>query len=149
MPVSRGDKIKVDYVGTLDDGTVFDSTKETGSPLKFIVGAGLFLDAFENSVVEMEIGEEKTIHLSPEEAYGKYDPSLTKTVSISSIPTEKDLHLDMLLVFCKDNGEEVPAKIIEINDYEVKLDMNHPLAGISLNYKITVINIISQRKGKA
>jgi FKBP-type peptidyl-prolyl cis-trans isomerase 2 len=143
LPVSRGDKIKVDYVGTLDDGTIFDSTKETGQPLKFIVGAGLFLDAFENSVIGMEIGEEKTIHLPPEEAYGKYNPNLIDTVSISSIPIKK-----MLLVFCRDNGEEVPARIIELNDNEVELDMNHPLSGISLNYSITVIDIISQRKRK-
>ncbi|MHA2305254.1 MAG: FKBP-type peptidyl-prolyl cis-trans isomerase [Candidatus Hodarchaeales archaeon] len=148
MPVSRGDKIKVDYVGTLDDGTIFDSTKETGQPLKFIVGAGLFLDAFENSVIGMEIGEEKTIHLPPEEAYGKYNPNLIDTVSISSIPIKKDLHPGMLLVFCRDNGEEVPARIIELNDNEVELDMNHPLSGISLNYSIIVIDIISQRKRK-
>ena len=146
MPVMRGDKIKVDYIGTLENGEIFDSTEQLGHPLKFVVGSGIFLDTFEEAVIGMEIGEEKDIHLEPAKAYGEYNPNLIDTMSIDSIPTDKKLSPGMLLVFMKENGEEIPAKIIEITGSEATLDMNHPLSGIALNFKIKVLEIITKSK---
>lgn len=146
MPVMRGDKIKVEYIGTLDNGEIFDSTEQSDHPLKFVVGTGVFLDAFEEAVIGMEINDEKEIRLKPVNAYGEYNPNLVDTMSLDSIPTDKKLSPGMLLVFMKENGEEIPARIIEITDSEATLDMNHPLSGIALNFKIKVLEIISKSK---
>jgi FKBP-type peptidyl-prolyl cis-trans isomerase 2 len=148
MPVKRGDKIKVDYTGTLNDGTIFDSTKRTGQPLKFVVGEGLFLDAFENAVIGMEIGEEKHVEIEPINAYGEYNPNLVDEMSLESIPTDKEIFPGMLLIFSGERGEEVPARIIKKTDSEVTLDLNHPLSGIALNFKIKVLEIISKLNHK-
>jgi FKBP-type peptidyl-prolyl cis-trans isomerase 2 len=143
MPVKQGDKVKIEYEGTLNDGTVFDSTKNHGFPLKFKVGNGQFLDGFENAVLGMEVGEEKTIDLSPSEAYGEYNPDLVRIVRRDNIPTEKELSLGMLLILNTPNGKQYPTKIINIIEDEITLDMNHPLAGIALNFKIKLLAIIS------
>jgi FKBP-type peptidyl-prolyl cis-trans isomerase 2 len=141
MPVKLGDKVKIEYEGTLKDGTIFDSTEKHGFPLKFTVGNGQFLDGFENAVLGMEIGEEKTINLSPAEAYGEYNPDLVKIVRRDNIPTDKELALDMLLILNTPDGKQYPAKIINIIEDEITLDMNHPLAGIALNFKIKLLAI--------
>ncbi|MFX0185319.1 MAG: peptidylprolyl isomerase [Candidatus Hodarchaeota archaeon] len=143
MPVKQGDKVKIEYEGTLNDGTVFDSTKKHGVPLKFTVGNGQFLDGFENAVLGMEIGEEKTINLSPSEAYGEYNPDLVRIVRRDNIPTEKELSFGMLLILNTPDGKQYPAKIVNIIEDEITLDMNHPLAGIALNFKIKLLAIIS------
>ncbi|MFX0149675.1 MAG: peptidylprolyl isomerase [Candidatus Hodarchaeota archaeon] len=141
MPVKLGDKIKIEYEGTLNDGIVFDSTDKHGFPLKFTVGNGQFLDGFENAVLGMEIGEEKTINLSPAEAYGEYNPDLIKVVRRDNIPTDKDLIVDMLLILNTPDGKQYPAKIIHIIEDKITLDLNHPLAGIALNFKIKLLAI--------
>ncbi|MFX0173052.1 MAG: peptidylprolyl isomerase [Candidatus Hodarchaeota archaeon] len=141
MPVKLGDKVKIEYEGTLNDGTVFDSTEKHGFPLKFTVGNGQFLDDFENAVLGMEIGEEKTINLSPIEAYGDYNQDLIKIIKRDNIPTDKELTLDMLLILNTPDGKQYPAKVINIIEDEITLDMNHPLAGIALNFKIKLLAI--------
>lgn len=143
MPVKQGDKVKIEYEGTLNDGTVFDSTKKHGFPLKLTVGNGQFLDGFENAVLGMEIGEEKTINLSPSEAYGEYNPNLIRIVLRNNIPTEKELSVGMLLILNTPDGKKYPTKIINIIEDEITLNMNHPLAGIALNFKIKLLAIIS------
>ena len=76
MPVKNGDKIKVEYQGTLDDGTLFDSSESHGGPLEIEIGAGQIIPGFENAVIGMEKGEEKEIKLQPQEAYGEHNPDL-------------------------------------------------------------------------
>ena len=79
MPVKKGDKIKVEYTGTFDDGTVFDSTeKHNNQPLEFEVGAQQVIKGFDEAVVGMEKDEEKEIKIPSAEAYGEPKPELIK-----------------------------------------------------------------------
>ncbi len=139
MPVKKGDKIKVDYTGTLDDGTVFDDSKKHGHPLEFEVGSGQLIKGFDEGVIGMKKGEEKDIHIKCADAYGDPNPDLVKKVPRDKLPTEQELKPGMMLGVALPTGQQLPAKIVEVGDKEITIDMNHPLAGKDINFKIKVI----------
>ena len=141
MPVKEGDTIKVEYKGTLDDGTVFDSSENHGRLLEFEVGAGQIIAGFENAVIGMENGEEKDVKLQPSEAYGESDPRLIQRVPKSQFPEE--IKPGMMLLMTLPNGVQVPLKIVDVTEDEVTIDLNHPLAGKNLNFRIKVVDIAS------
>ncbi len=140
MVVKKGDKVKVEYTGTLDDGTVFD-TSEGKQPLEFEAGSGQLIKGFDNAIIGMEKGQEKEIKLKPEEAYGQPDPRLTQKIPRDKLPPGQEPKVGMVLGLQAPDGKQVPARITEVNDKEVIIDLNHPLAGKNLNFKIKVIDI--------
>ena len=142
MPVKKGDKIKVDYTGTLEDGIVFD-TSEGKQPLEFEVGAGKLIKGFDNGVIGMEKGEEKDIKIEPTEAYGDSNPEMVKKFPKESLPKEQEPKPGMMLVVNTPDGKQFPAKITEVGDKEVTIDLNHPLAGKTLNFKVKIVEITS------
>jgi peptidylprolyl isomerase len=143
MSVKKGDKIKVEYTGTLEDGTLFDSSEAHGQPLEFEVGSGQLIKGFDDAVIGMEIGEEKEIKLQPSEAYGEHNPELVKKVPKEQFPKEKELKPGMILLIKLPNEIQVPVRIAEVTDDEIALDLNHPLAGKVLIFKIKVVEICS------
>ena len=78
MAVKKGDRVKVEYTGTFEDGTEFDSTSRHGNPIEFEVGAGKLIKGFDEGIIGMEKDSEKEIKLSPEEAYGHHNPDMIK-----------------------------------------------------------------------
>lgn len=139
MPIKKGDKIKVEYTGTLEDNTVFDSSEKQGKPLEFEVGGGMIIKGFDEAVVGMEVDEEKEITLPPEEAYGQINPQLVQNVPKEQLPKDQEIKEGMMLMVGLPNGMQLPAKVIEITENEVKIDVNHPLAGKTLNFKIKIV----------
>ncbi|MBR9691320.1 peptidylprolyl isomerase [Candidatus Woesearchaeota archaeon] len=140
MPVKKGDKIKVDYTGTFDDGTVFD-TSEGKQPLEFEVGAGKIIKGFDNAVIGMEKGEEKEIKLESADAYGEVNPKMVQKIPRDKIPKDQEPKPGMMLALNTPDGKKFPAKITEVSDKEITIDMNHPLAGKTLNFKIKIVDI--------
>jgi FKBP-type peptidyl-prolyl cis-trans isomerase 2 len=143
MPVKKGDKIKVDYEGKLNDGTVFDSSEKHGEPIEFEVGGQQLMEAFENAVIGMEVGEEKEFSVKAEEAYGDYNDQLVKSVPREQLPKDQNLEEGMMLVMGLPNGIQITAQITEVKDDTVTLDLNHPLAGKDLNFKVKIVDIAS------
>ena len=143
MPVKKGDKVKVDYTGSLDDGTVFDSSEKHGQPLDFEIGAGKVIPGFENALVGMKKGEEKEVTLKPADAYGEPNPQLLKKIPKEQLPTDKEIKPGMMLAVGLPNGSKIPAKIVDVNDKEVTIDLNHPLAGKTLHFTLKVVDISS------
>ncbi len=141
MAIKAGDKIKVEYEGSLDDGTVFDKSEAHGKPLEFEVGAGQVVKGFEDAVMGMEKGEEKTFKLEPKDAYGDVNPEMVKEVPKEQLKVDTDLEAGMMLGITLPNGAQVPARIAAVTDKNVELDMNHPLAGKNLTFKIKVVDI--------
>ena len=142
MPVKQGDKIKVDYTGTLEDGTVFD-TSEGKQPLEFTVGEGKIIKGFDNAVMGMEKGEEKEIKIETADAYGDPKPDMVKKIPRDKLPPEQEPKAGMMLAMKTPDGKQFPAKITEVSDKEITIDLNHPLAGKTLNFKIKVVDIVS------
>jgi FKBP-type peptidyl-prolyl cis-trans isomerase 2 len=144
MVVKKGDKIKVDYTGTLDNGTVFDSSMhgDHSHPIEFEVGAKQVIKGFDDAVVGMKKGEEKNITIKPEEAYGKYDPKAVQKIPRKHLPKEgPEPKAGMMLAFNTPDGRQFPAVIKEVTESEIIVDMNHPLAGKTLHFKIKVVEV--------
>ena len=136
MPIKKGDKIKVEYVGTLDDGTVFDSTEKHGEPIEFEVGSGQIIAGFDSAVVGMKNGDEKEITIEPGDAYGDANPELVKKVPKDQLPKNEQMEPGMMLMLTLPNGVQFTAQVTEVEDDTVTLDLNHPLAGKNLNFHI-------------
>lgn len=100
------------------------------------------IKGFEDAVRGMEKGEEKFIKLSPSEAYGEHNPELVRHVPRDQLPKE-ELKPGMMLLVVSPDGSEMPAEIIEVSDKTVSIDLNHPMAGKTLNFKFKVVDIIS------
>ena len=139
-PIKAGYFVKVEYTGTLDDGSVFDSTKEADCPLEFQIGAQQVIEGFERAIVGMELNEEKEVKLQPEEAYGEYQKDMAKDIPRDRMPPEK-LETGMTLMATLPNGFQVPVTITKMTDDSVTIDMNHPLAGKVLNFRIKLVGI--------
>ena len=140
--VKQGDTVKVEYTGTFDNGTVFD-TSEGREPLEFIAGTGQMIPGFDNAIIGMKIGQEKEIKLQPSEAYGDYDPQLVQEIPREQVPIEEELKQGMVLAVTLPNGRQVPATITKVANETVAIDLNHPLAGKVLNFKLKVVDIVS------
>ena len=143
MPVGSGDKVKVEYKGTLEDGTVFDSSEAHDEPLEFEVGAQQVIAGFEEAVMGMEEGEDKTFKLEPSDAYGEHNPQLVKIVPRDKMPLDEEPEAGMMLLTELPNGAKVPAVITDVAEEEVTIDLNHPLAGKALTFEIKVVGVSS------
>jgi peptidylprolyl isomerase len=139
MEIKEGSKIKVDYEGRFEDGTVFDASEKHGQPLEFEAGKGMVVPGFDKAVIGMKVGEEKEVTLQPEEAYGQPNPKAIQKVPKDKFPAEAKE--GMMIGIPLPNGQQIPAKIEKIGDTEVTLDMNHPMTGKVLIFKIKIVSI--------
>lgn len=130
----------VEYVGTLDDGEVFDST-EGIEPLEFEVGGGGVIHGFDEAIAAMTVGEERTVRIPAREAYGEYDESKIEHGPMYAIPNAKDIEIGKLFYFVTAEGLRFPAKVTEINEGIARIDFNHPLAGKDLTFKLKLIDL--------
>lgn len=131
--VEKGDRVFVHYTGTLEDGTVFDSS-EGKTPLEFDAGVGRMISGFDAAVMGMKVGEEKTVRISAKDAYGPYNESLVISVPKSSVPGTAKAN-DTLYT----GGR--PVKVVAVGDSAVIIDVNHPLAGKDLTFRIKMVKI--------
>jgi len=139
MAAKKGDKVKIEYTGTLEDGSVFDSTEKHGKPLEFELGSGMVIPGFDSAIMGMEVGEEKDIKLQPKDAYGDPNDQLIREEPKERFPTEQELKEGMMLLVALPNGQQMPVKIVKVTDKNVTVDFNHPLAGKVLNFKLKLV----------
>lgn len=137
---SAGDTVSVHFTGKLEDGTVFDTSRE-GEPLEFEVGADQVIDGFDRAVRGMEVGESAEAELEPAEAYGERDDQLVFPVSRDELPADFEPEVGDELAVEIENGREVPGRVAEVSDDAVTLDLNHPLAGRSLVFEIELVDV--------
>ncbi|WDP91583.1 MAG: peptidylprolyl isomerase [Desulfobacter sp.] len=135
--IKSGDTIAVDYTGKLENGEVFD-TSEGKSPLTFTVGAGMLIKGFDSAVVGMKKGDSKTVTIPPEEGYGQRNEDAFVEIPRAQFPDEIPLSEGLELQLQDPQGRPVPARVAEISDDNVKMDINHFLAGKTLVFDITI-----------
>ena len=138
--VEKGTKIKVHYKGTLDDGTEFDNSKNRGATLDFEVGAGLMIKGFDENVVGMGEGEVRTFTLAPEEAYGPIHEEAYRLFPKEAFG-DNDIEVGGVVEGSNGQGQPMLARVANISDDGVLLDLNHPLAGKSLTFEVELIEI--------
>lgn len=137
-PVKAGDTIKVNYTGRFENEEVFD-TSEGHEPLKFTVGAGQLIQGFDTAVIDMAVGDKKTVTVKPDQGYGVRNEEMVIDLPASTVPEEMVLEVGMQLQLMDDQGRPVPAVVAEILEDVVKMDVNHPLAGKTLIFDIEVV----------
>jgi peptidylprolyl isomerase len=138
--VENGKFVSVEYTGTLENGEVFD-TSVGRQPLEIHMGAGEMIPGFEAQLMGMAINGKKEFTLTPEEAYGQVNEALMQFVPRSEAPPDMDVKIGMVVGFITPDGHRVPARVVEIDDTQFKMDLNHPLAGKSLTFAIEVVGI--------
>lgn len=137
MVVNKGDKIKVEYEGKIENGEVFDSSEKHGKPLEFEAGAGNVVKGFDDAVIGMEVGEEKEVTIKPKDAYGEKTDEAVQKVPLRMMPPGIEVGTELEVPL--EDGQTMPATVVEIRRDIVKIDMNHPLAGQTLVFKIKII----------
>lgn len=135
---SYGKTAVVEYVGRLDDGTVFDST-EGIEPLEFVVGSGTVIHGFDEAVLHMNVGDRTTVVVPAREAYGEYDEGRIEHGPMYAIPNAKDIEVGKLFYFVDEGDMRFPARVLEVNEGITTIDFNHPLAGKDLTFDIALV----------
>ena len=139
MGIKKGDTVRAHYTGPLDDGTVFDSSRER-DPLEFVQGQGMLIPGFESAVEGHEAGDVVSVTIAPEEAYGEADPELIFTVPRAQVPDHIPLNVGVPLQLSNEQGQ-MDVTITEVGPEEITLDANHPLAGKSLTFEIEIVSV--------
>jgi peptidylprolyl isomerase len=140
--VENGAYISVQYTGTLGNGDVFDSSQGR-QPLEIHMGAGQMIKGFEAQLLGMALNEKKVFTLNPENAYGPRNADMMQSVPRSEVPPDLDVQVGTIVGLVNQEGRRIPALIVEMDDKQLTLDLNHPLAGESLTFDIEVVGISS------
>lgn len=136
-----GDKVRVHYKGSLEDGTVFDSSYERNEPLEVVLGQGMLIEGFENAVKGLKAGEKVSATITPEQGYGEYHEEYSFEVERGQIPPDITPEVGMMLQVNTDQGV-TNVTIKSVSDEKVVLDGNHPLAGQSMIFDIELVEIL-------
>jgi len=135
-----GDKVQIHYTGTLEDGTQFDSSAGR-DPLEFEVGSGQVIPGFDQAVEGMAVGENKTVNIPPEDAYGQHHEQMVQEVPKTALPAELEPEVGQALSARNQDGQEMQLTVTEVKDESIVVDGNHPLAGKALNFDIELVKI--------
>ena len=168
--VKQGDKVRIDLVGTLDDGTVFQSTLASDAcdddscddagcgcsdqpgadegcgcasgPLDVQIGSGDIFPQIEQTLIGMAAGETRTVTIPAAEAFGAYDDDNVVTIPRAQLPPDLDPQVGEELVLTGEDDEHFGVTVVEVNTESITFDANHPLAGEDLTFEITLREIV-------
>ena len=133
-----GDTVKVHYTGKLDNGEVFDTSRE---PFEFKIGDQAVIPGFEKGVLGMGVGDTKAIEILPEDAYGAKKEELVVEVQKSELPEDITPSVGQRLQFRQQDGNPIVLTITDMNEDNITLDANHPLAGYTLFFDVELLEI--------
>ena len=137
----ENDIVRVHYTGRLSDGVVFDSS-EGNEPLEFVIGSGMLIPGFEDSVIGMALNESKTINIPADEAYGPVMDEMIQKVPREHLPEDMQPEVGMELVSETPDGHQLIVVVREVGLEHITIDANHPLAGKDLSFDIPLVEIL-------
>lgn len=138
--ITTGSRVSLHYVGTLDNGDVFDSSRDRGEPLNVVTGVGQIIPGMDTELEGMSTGDTKTFTVTAEEAYGSRQEDFTTDVPRSAFPEEMDLGEGMVIPLQGPEGN-VLATLMSTTDETATFDLNHPLAGKDLTFDVEIISV--------
>ena len=136
-----GDKVRIHYTGTLDDGTQFDSSSGR-EPLEFSLGSGQVISGFDDAVAGMSVGETRSVSIEPAAAYGEHHDQLVQEVPKSVLPEHVEASVGLQLHGKAADGQVTRFTVTAVGDETITVDANHPLAGKTLNFDIELVEIV-------
>ena len=140
MPFEPNKVISMNYTLKDNEGVVIDTTEDKGA-FSFISGANQILPKLEEQIGTMLIGSKKNVKLSAEDAYGVYDESAIQKVEKSTFPADTPVEVGMGFVANSPDGHPMPFKVAAVEEKEVTIDFNHPLAGKDLEFNVHLVDI--------
>ncbi len=165
----KGDKVKVHYTGTLEDGSVFDTSEDpieqqndsscgcssrknaddgcgcgsnASGPMEFVIGAGQLIPKFEAAVIGLEPGQSITVSIPADDAYGQRAEEMVAVIERSEIPADINPEPGQQMEVILEDGSPLPVLVTEVTDTTITLDGNHPLAGRDLTFAIRLVEIL-------
>lgn len=138
--IRPGSRVTMHFSLTLEDGTVAEDSFD-GEPLEFTMGDGTLNEGLELGLYGMQVGDEETLTMSPEQTFGFHDPENVHELPRSDFDEDQPLEEGMIIAFNTPAGDELPGMIRQVSDDSVTVDFNHPLAGHDLLYRIKIIDI--------
>ncbi|TLP81437.1 peptidylprolyl isomerase [Maribacter sp. ACAM166] len=138
--VKADDLVRVHYTGKLSDGQVFDSSVDR-EPLEVKLGEGSLIPGFEKGLLDMAPLDKKTIVIVKEDAYGEKRKELFQSVKKSDLPEDLKPEVNMSLMATNADGSEKQLRVAEVNEDEIVVDANHPLAGEDLTFELELVEI--------
>ncbi|MDF4202885.1 peptidylprolyl isomerase [Maribacter sp. SA7] len=138
--VKADSQVKVHYTGKLSNGQTFDSSVGR-EPLDVKLGQGSLIPAFEKGLLDMEVNDKKTIVIAKEDAYGEKQKELFQTVQKSDLPADMEPKVDMALMATNADGSERQLRVAEVNENDIVVDANHPLAGEDLTFELELVEV--------
>lgn len=138
---NKGKKVSVNYRGTLDDGTQFDSSYERNQTLDFVCGAGQMIAGFDKAVEDMQPGEKKTVHIEAADAYGEHDEGLVFTMRREDVQGMERLAVGDQVGLRSPTNQLIPARVVRVTPSKIVVDANHELAGKALNFEIELVSV--------
>ncbi|TVP75916.1 MAG: peptidylprolyl isomerase [Gemmatimonadales bacterium] len=137
---SSGDTVHIHYTGRLDDGTVFDTSQDR-DPLAFVLGEGQVIPGFESAVEGMETGDSRTATIPSEKAYGPRREDLVMPVPREHLPDGLEVEVGMPLEMRTAEGQTARVVVAEVEEEQIRIDANHPLAGRDLTFDIELVKV--------
>jgi len=137
----QGDTVQLHYMGKLQDGTVFDSSRER-QPLQFTIGKGQVIAGFEQAVIGMKIGEHKTARIPMEQAYGPHRDDMVVTMDRSKLPAGVNPKIGQRLEITQVDNQTSLVTVTGVTESTLTLDANHPLAGKELTFDLELVGIL-------
>ncbi|MCS7296842.1 MAG: peptidylprolyl isomerase [Bacteroidia bacterium] len=140
MPIQYGSAVTLRY--TLSDETGY-ILYQGDEPLQFTVGAGDILPAFEAALIGGEAGEVKTFTLTPEQAFGPYQPEWVFRLSRHQLEgcSEEPIYPGQVLILSTPEGDSVQVHVLSVDEETIQVDANHPLAGKTLTYTVEILRV--------
>jgi len=158
----QGDRVRIDYTGRLDDGTIFDSTSENidcgadicdtdehdsgdcckSGPRIVTIGAVELFPQVDEALIGMAPGEKKTFTILADDAFGEYDQEKAFTVPRSDLPDDLTPEVGDELILSNEDDEELCVVVVDVANESITFDANHPLAGENLTFEIQLVDIL-------
>lgn len=135
-----GDTVRVHYTGTMDDGTVFDTSRD-GDPIEFVLGEGQVIEGFDEVLLGMREGETREVELPPGKAYGERSDELVVRVDREDLPEDLEPEVGQTLAVDTGDEEEMAAWVAEVGEDAITVDLNHPLAGRTLTFEVELVEL--------
>jgi len=141
FPIGPGTRVRMHFALSLTDGTVaYSSFNE--EPLQFEWGDGTLRPGLELAVLGLKAGDEQTLTLLPEQAYGLHDAALVHDMPRSDFPNLVEPKVGQLIAFESPTGEETAGAILAVDADSVRVDFNHPLAGREVVFRVKILSVV-------
>ncbi len=140
--VAPGDTLQLRYALRPRGGDDIVSNFDDAEPETVTLGDGTLAPMLEQWLFDLPAGERHVFLLDPWQAFGESQPELVQTLPKTDLPAGMEFVVDQLVEFAMPNGQTVAGHILEVGDDAVKVDFNHPLADLSVEFEVEIVRIL-------